>query len=386
MAEAFRPDVSSAVLVWARTSAHLKQDEIAAACHVSVAEVEQWEVGAVKPTLDQLRHIASKTKRSLAVFFLPTSPAEAELPQQFRTLGSKAVAALSPTTMAALRFAQEAQERAVELLNELDPSFRVQLPALSLDSHIGSTGTKLREALAVTLTQQNEWKNESEAYRHWRLAIETLGVITLQASFPLDDGRAFCLSNRQAPIITINSRDCMSGRIFSLLHELAHLCLGLSTLSPLKPLSSRASQHDREIELFCNRLAAEVLLPLSNDTVKLALRRCFRDGKIEQSQVKQVADAYKVSRAVVVRSLATLGSISSADAYKFERTTTNPARRKGGGPAMPQPQLCVTRKGIRFPSLVMDAYDQDRITMADASWMLGLKVKWFDGLREQLGV
>lgn len=386
MAEAFRPEVSPAVLIWARTSAHLKQDEIAAACQVSEVEVELWEAGAAKPTLDQLRHFASKTKRSLAVFFLPSSPDEAEVPQQFRTLGSRAVASLSPTTMAAIRFAQEAQERAVELLSELDPSFRVRLPTLSLDAHIGSTGGELRELLAITLKQQNEWKNESEAYKQWRGAVERLGVITLQAPFPLDDGRAFCLSDRQAPVITINSGDCMSGRIFSLLHELAHLCLGLSTLSPRKPLSNRASQHDREIEFFCNRLAAEVLLPLSSDTVKLAVRRCLHDGKIVQSQVKQVADAYKVSRAVVVRSLATLGSISSADAYKFERTTTNPVRRKGGGPAMPQPQLCVTRKGIRYPSLVMDAYDQDKITMADASWMLGLKVKWFEGLRDQLGV
>lgn len=386
MAEAFRPDVSSALLVWARTSAHLKLEEIAGACQVSEAEVEQWESGAAKPTLDQLRHIASRTKRSLAVFFLATAPTEAEVPQQFRTLGSKAVAALSPNTVVAIRSAQESQERAVELLSELDPSFTVQLPVLSMDSDVGVAGTRLREALDISLAQQHDWKNESEAYKQWRGAVEKLGVITLQASFPLDDGRAFCLFNRQAPVIAINSWDCMSGRIFSLIHELAHLCLGLSTLSPLRPLSSRASQHDREMESFCNRLAAEVLLPLSSDTVKLALRRCFTSGQIDQGQVKQVANAYKVSRAVVVRSLATLGTISNKDASAFERTTTNPVRRKGGGPAMPQPQLCVTRKGVRFPSMVIDAYDQDRITMADASWMLGLKVKWFEGLREQLEV
>jgi Zn-dependent peptidase ImmA (M78 family) len=384
MAQPFRPDVSPSILTWARESSHVKIDDLASACAVEVSEVENWEAGISGPTFDQLRHIASRTRRSLTTFFLPAPPTEAAVPKQFRTLGSRPVTKLSTTTLVAIRSAQDTQEQARELLAAVGRRSPVVLPQFSQTTGVQHASGLVRAALNISLATQYEWDSEGEAYRSWRAAIESLRVVTLQSSFPLDDGRAFCLADDLAPIIGINSNDSLTGRVFSLLHELIHLCLGVSGLSPLMPLSGRADKHDRDLELFCNRVAAQVLLPVSNDPIKLALGRCFTDGFINERAVADVAASYKVSRAVVVRSLATIRAITPAQAYRYERSTTRPAHRKRGGGAFPPFQICVIRKGLRLPALIMEAYDQDRITMADASGLLGLKVRWFEDLREQL--
>src|SRR5579862_2650530 len=237
MPDPLRPDVSASLLVWARESSNLKIEDIAIACQVAVSEVEQWEAGIVCPTLEQLRHLASKTKRSLATFFLPHPPQESSVPRKFRTLGSKSVARLSSSTMVAIRAAQESQERALDLLQGIGALQRVSLPNVTERMDVQVAASAVRSLLGISLTQQYNWQSDSEAYRVWRAAIEGLGVLTLQSSFPLEEGRAFCLADDYAPLLCINSNDGLTGRIFSLLHELIHLCLGLSGLSPLLPPS-----------------------------------------------------------------------------------------------------------------------------------------------------
>src|SRR5699024_4139664 len=65
----------------------------------------------------------------------------------------------------------------------------------------------------------------------------------------------FAISDPYAPLIFINTRDTPQAQVFTLLHEFAHLLLGESGVSDLAP------NNPHKIERFCNRIAAEFLVP-----------------------------------------------------------------------------------------------------------------------------
>ena len=115
------------------------------------------------------------------------------------------------------------------------------------------------------------------------------------------------------------------------------------------------------------------------------MNECIVGGKLDAARVSAAAQEFNVSRTVVVLRLASLDRLSQNDAFQYVLQWTKPMpKRAGGGKAMPPAELCVTRKGTRFPRLVVEAFDQDRISLTEASTLLGLKIRWFDGLRRQL--
>ena len=55
------------------------------------------------------------------------------------------------------------------------------------------------------------------------------------------------------PIILLNGKNNYNRRIFTLMHELAHLTQGISAICDV-------DKHNRK-EAFCNKVAAEILMP-----------------------------------------------------------------------------------------------------------------------------
>ena len=75
----------------------------------------------------------------------------------------------------------------------------------------------------------------------------------------IEEFRAFTLIDQYAPLIFINSTDTDNGKIFSLIHELAHIWIGANSLFNDHHLNSHVSK----IEQTCNAVAAEILVPVS---------------------------------------------------------------------------------------------------------------------------
>jgi Zn-dependent peptidase ImmA (M78 family) len=73
----------------------------------------------------------------------------------------------------------------------------------------------------------------------------------------------FSLSFDQLPVIAVNRKLKANGRVFTLLHELAHLLIGESGVCDLAE-DHLGSPTDQRTEVFANRLAAAVLLPKSS--------------------------------------------------------------------------------------------------------------------------
>nr|MCH9662977.1 ImmA/IrrE family metallo-endopeptidase [Gammaproteobacteria bacterium] len=78
-------------------------------------------------------------------------------------------------------------------------------------------------------------------------------------------------------------------RSFTLMHELAHLYLGQSALSDVHFHSSNAQ------ESWCNRVAAELLVPLGDFK-----NRCDQNQIKEESHIAELARYYNVSELVIL--------------------------------------------------------------------------------------
>ncbi|MFI2791399.1 ImmA/IrrE family metallo-endopeptidase, partial [Kitasatospora sp. NPDC018614] len=107
-----------------------------------------------------------------------------------------------------------------------------------------------------------------------------------------EEFRGFALSDTLAPLIFINGADTKAAQIFTMVHELGHIWLGESALSD----AAMADSTDNAAELWCNRVAAEVLVPLTT----------IRDeyiGEPTVAELERLARRYRVSTLVILKRL-----------------------------------------------------------------------------------
>ena len=97
------------------------------------------------------------------------------------------------------------------------------------------------------------------------------------------------------PIIFVNSNDSKGGKLFSLLHEFAHVCLGENDLyNDRYSIGKNVSQ----VETICNAVAAEVIVPQS-----LFLKEwegCIKHND-EKQTISELASHFKCGQTVIAR-------------------------------------------------------------------------------------
>src|SRR5262249_52984335 len=112
-----------------------------------------------------------------------------------------------------------------------------------------------------------------------------------------DEFRGFALSDEVAPLVFINGADTKAAQMFTLAHEIAHVWLGQSALGD----TGTTAPHN--VEVWCNRVAAELLVPLADLKTELA-----KSGPAQA--VANLARTFKVSALVILRRLLDAGELS----------------------------------------------------------------------------
>lgn len=363
-----------ALLAWARESAGYTVSDIAALLGKPERVVADWEVGADSPTYRQLEVIARKVKRPLAAFFLPTVPEEPSPPPDFRTLPGVEEGSYGPKALVAFRQARGALSEARALLDELGVEIGFSLPPSTLDGDPEEEAKGVRLLLRVTVETQRGCEDRYQALDMWREALFDRGVVVMVFSMPMEDARAFCLMDHTLAAVGLNSAD--GGRAFSLFHEVGHLCLrrpGVSGEVALYP--SRPRREKDRIERYCDRFAAEFLLPARDPQVQAAMESVGGDT----SRIDEVARDFKVSRYVVLRRALELGHLEK-DRYwqiytEWQESAGREGERKAGGGDYVT--TTVSHLGKRFVALVFDALDANVISTYDASKLLYLDPRHF---------
>lgn len=162
-----------------------------------------------------------------------------------------------------------------------------------------------------------------------------------------EEFRGFALADDRAPLVFVNGADTKAAQMFTLAHELAHLWLGETALSDSRP----DSVPTREIEAWCNRVAAELLAPLS------AVRAEYREEELPDA-LQRMARRFKVSTLVALRRIYDMGGLTREQfrqAYDEEAERARAARRSGGGNFH---ATQTARTGTRFArALVIDTLE-----------------------------
>ena len=181
--------------------------------------------------------------------------------------------------------------------------------------------------------------------------------------------RGLFISNDFAPFIVLNRADALSAQIFSFIHELAHFFRKSESISNSIDFRDSNKNVNAE-ERFCNRVAAELLLPQAD------LKKEFYD----ENDIKHLAEAYKMSNIFVFYRLKDLGKIrreraSGLESQILKETEENILNRqknkKKGGNYYNNMR---DSNGNLFNKIVAKSYLQNKIGYVEASNLLKCSV------------
>jgi Zn-dependent peptidase ImmA (M78 family)/transcriptional regulator with XRE-family HTH domain len=383
--------INPPILRWARERAGLSIADAASCVKKEVAILEAWESGEAAPTYNQLETLAYKVyKLPLAVFYFPEPPKEADPNQSFRTLPKAERDALEPNTRFLVRKAASMQLALAELNDGKNPAEKniVKNIRLSETSNIGAAVRDIRSFLDVTVEQQKSWKSSDDALSRWREKIQDAGVYVFKAPFKQRGLCGFCLSDSEFPIIYLNNYDSKNRQIFTLFHELAHLLFDVSGVTKeSQDYITALGIHEQNIEVMCNALAAQVIVPEDDFNEQIKEVKTVGDDLIQRLTTR-----YKVSGEVVLRKFFDRGMVSKAY-YKEKVALWNrqylvkkeeekaKQKEQEGGPSYSVVQ--VSYLGTKYLSEVFNQYYRGRIDATQASDYLGVKVKSFAGIEHK---
>ncbi len=299
--EMVKAPVNPDVMRWARESANLTIDEVTIKLKKSSEVIEAWEKGFDSPSYIQLEKLAYDVyKRPMAVFFFPNPPKEDDTRKSFRTIPEAEFNRLPSRLIRLIRKARVKQENLHELCDGVNSSNKQLLKDIkgTVGHDLKELASAIREYLDISLNRQKSWDTVETALETWREAFENSGVFIFKEAFRNDDVSGFCLYDKVFPLIIINNSMAKTRQIFTLFHELGHLLFETSGIDKLSDdFIDILPKQDRDVEILCNKLAAEILVP--SEDFDLSVRRI----KVNEVSVSMLAAIYKVSREVILRKL-----------------------------------------------------------------------------------
>jgi transcriptional regulator with XRE-family HTH domain len=221
--------VNPVMLRWFREKAGINLPAAAAKLKLDPDRLTLWEAGEELPSIPQARRLAELYRRPLSVFFLKAPPTEFTVLNEYRRFAVTAVGSESPDLRFAVRTAAVRREAFIEA-NELEKPSIPDVPSLPrLLNDPDEVGSWIREFLGVSIEDQLRWDDTRTAFASWRTACETKSILVFQIPrIDLAEMRGALLPSTKVPVVLLNSKDSPSGKIFTLLHEFAHLLLYIS--------------------------------------------------------------------------------------------------------------------------------------------------------------
>lgn len=366
--------VKPELLVWAREDAGYDLEVAATKISVKPQKLIAVEKGQDRLTVTQLRNLSNVYKRPLAFFYLPAPPESETYIQDFRHFPDPSEQKMSPALRLEVRKAKSRRDIALGLFDDLDLTPVVFDATASMEEGVEAVSRRIRNILDVSFERQVRLRTDYESLHFWRDTIETNGVLVFQASIDKSEMRGFSLWFSPLPVTVMNAKDSPYGRVFTMVHELAHLMLRSAGLCDLG---------DARIEKFCNAVAGEALVP----SEFILRERIVRDNQTHiwsDEMLTELANRYSVSREVVLRRLLSLDRTTQRF-YELKRAEWAKTFKATEGYA-PVPARAIAAAGKTFARLVLDSYHQNKISSTDAAQYLGVKLTHLGDIEQVLRI
>lgn len=367
---------------WARERAHLSPDMLAKKLNTSEEKIVDWEMGKKKITFKQAKKLADKTLIPFGYLFLERIHKEELLIPDLRTIDNHAIQEPSAELLKIVEVVAEQQIWYKDYLVSQNIEKNKVVGRFNVKSKVKDIVADLRDKLNVANhPERGTWE---EYYRLLIERIEDNGILVMRQSnlghhtkpLLVEEFRGFAIFDPIAPVIFINQADAPSARLFTLIHELAHIWIGLSGVSDASPVT------ELKEEILCNAVSAEFLVP-SNEFKEL-----WNDGFDNWTDnLTDLKTKFHVSTWVLARKALTLEFISLANYRKYIKKLKNDyenrAKKEGG------PTYYTTRKSqlsqIFTKALVAEALS-GRMLLRDAGLLINMKPNNISKFAKELGI
>jgi len=387
MASTIRVDIKPEMLRWARERAGLGVDALAR----RFPKLKAWEQGEASPTLKQLEGFAKATYTPVGYLFLQKPPVESVPIPDFRTVDNVHIGHPSPDLLDTLYLCQQRQEWYRNFARSTGEKPLAFIGSAKPTGGVEATAAGIRHALGFDLEERRRMPTWTDALRRFIEQADALGILVMCSGVVLnnnqrqlnpDEFRGFAIADDLAPLVFINGADTKAAQMFTLAHELAHIWIGQSAVS-----DAQASWlPDHQQERWCNRVAAEMLVPLDVLRDEYSAPGPLKGSDL-QHELGRLARRFKVSTLVILRRIHDAGWLSQEDlreAYADELERLRQAPKTSGGDFY---LTLGARASKRFTRALVVSTLEGQTPFTEAFRLLGLKkMATFHDLGRSLGV
>ncbi len=377
-----RVEVSPELLRWARERAGLS----IAALTRRFPKMQEWERGEVNPTLKQLERLAKATYTPVGYLFLQEPPVERMPVPDLRTGPNVDVNHPSPNLLDTLYLCQQRQDWYRDFARSMREEPLQFVGSARVGDDVEATAASIRDTLGFDVDERRRIPTWTDALRQFIARADALGILVMvsgvvgsnnRRNLDPDEFRGFALADPLTPLIFVNGADTKAAQMFTVAHELAHIWLGETGVSDAVALSVPEQRTER----WCNRVAAELLVPLE-------LVEAEYDGRRElRNELDRLARRFKVSTLVILRRIHDAAGLTRGQlraAYDEELSRLSGMQRGGGG------NFYLTlgaRLSKRFARALVVSTLEGRTAFTESFRLLGVKkMATFNELSQSLGV
>ncbi len=357
---------------------------------VNAERVVEWEsTGNI--SVAQADKLAKCTHTPLGFLYLSEPPDDSLPIPDFRShLRSAAPRHPSPGLLETVYAMQRRQAWMREDLLESGARPLEFVDAYSLQDSHAEVASAMRDALGLPDDWARHVPTWTDALTFLRDRLEAVGALVVangivgnntRRKLDPDEFQGFALVDEYAPLIFVNSADFVAARMFTMAHELAHLCIGESGVSRPENLRPPREPSHNDTERFCDQVAADFFVPES------ALRDLWHSATRAGDPLQTIARHFKTSAVVAARRALDLELIDRdafCDFYRDQQQLKGRGQLAGKGGNFWNIQRW--RIGSRFAAAVVRATTEERLGYLEACSLTGLRGESFDKLSVELGI
>lgn len=358
--------INPAILTWARQRAGLSLDALARKLNVKNAEkLVEWENGDSRPTFRQAQSIANATHVPFGYLFLSKPPQE-ELPiPDLRTVANKQHNDASVDMKDVIKQVLIKQQWYKDYLIKLEEQPLRFVGKFNIHSSAYEVAQDIRAVLDVPVPKKGTWEDYHRSLlkgaEQARILVMRSGIVgnNTRRKLQVSEFRGFAISDNMAPVVFINSSDAPTARLFTFIHELAHIWIGRSGISDLE------HNHAQE-EKFCNEVAGEFLVPES------AFKKIWSHECSLLTNLTELNKQLHISKLTAARRALHFGAISEDSYWSYYQSELKAFKDKKSGQGDFNTNAGAKNSKLLSSAVVSEALS-GRMLLRDASNLLGVK-------------
>ncbi|WMM14379.1 ImmA/IrrE family metallo-endopeptidase [Staphylococcus saprophyticus] len=378
-----RISIKSNVLKWAI----LKSNKDFKIIEEKFPKLKSWLSNEMNPTFKQVQSLSSFLNIPFGYLLIDTPPKEDLELLKFRTLNSQEDDNPSRELIDTINDMKTKQSWMKNYLIEEGYDSNHIVNRLNINQNTTYLADKLRELIDLPINWYEYQR--TNVYKYMRNKLSYNGILMMQNGIaknnthrPLNvaEFRAFCLIDEYAPLIFINTKDSENGKIFSMLHELAHI--GLGTESIFNDETYKVQNEYTKIEAKCNEIAAEILVPNNQFTFEWSTTHL----KNNKDKINELSNKFIASNIVIARRALDNKFISKKLYNEVVDETTEILKnyfkpKSSGGNAVNNAK---SRLDTNFALAVSDGLKNGRALYSDIYKLAGVKPKMFGKIVESM--